>query len=131
MIKHYKEPLSVTKQYTIQYTANGFFWLIYSICNLIPIIPAKIVGALFLILASICLFIILFAKKEPDDEMSSAHIAKAQSTSLEILICLIMFAGILSFYKPFSFNKTYGFFIAFAQLFSGLLFRSYEREGDY
>lgn len=128
-MKNTKEPLSVTKRYTIRYTINGVFWLLYSVFSLVPLKPIQFIGALFLILASVCSFITLFAKQEPDDEMSYEHIWAAKSITLEILLCTLMLVGIFSMFISFPFSKAYGFFVALSQILPGLLFSKYEKEG--
>lgn len=129
MYKQTKKPLSVTKRYTIRYTINGIFWLLYSVLNLISLKPVRIIGTIFLFLAAICSFITIFAKQEPDDEMSYEHILAAKSISLEILLCSLMLAGIFSMFISFPFSKAYGFFVAGSQILPGLLFPKYEKEG--
>ena len=124
-----KEPISVTKKYTIQYIINGCLWLLYSISNLIPYKPFRFAGAILLFASSVCYFYIIFAKQESDDEMSIQHIWAAKSFSLEILICSIMIVGIISGLTTFSFYKAYGFFVAASQILSGLLFLKFEKEG--
>lgn len=129
MTKRTKEPLSVTKRYTIRYIMDGIFWLLYSIMNLTTIKPLQIIGALFLVLASICTFITLVARQEDDDEMSIEHIWAAKSISLQVLLCSLMLVGIVSMFLSFEFNKAYGFFVAGSQILPGLLFLKYEKEG--
>lgn len=128
-LRNNKEPLSVTQRYTIRYTINGIFWLLFSILNLTHYKPLQILGGIFLMLASVCTFITIFAKQEPDDEMSYEHIWVAKSISLEIIFCAMMLIGILSMFVSFPFNKAYGFFIAGSQILSGLLFLKYEKGG--
>lgn len=129
MNKSNKEPMSVTKRYTIRYIINGISWLLYSIMNLMTYKPLRVIGAVFLVLASICTFITIFAKQEPDDEMSYEHIWAAKSISLEIILCSLMLVGIISMFLPFQFSIAYGFFVAASQILPGLLFLKYEKEG--
>lgn len=129
MNKPNKEPMSVTKRYTIRYIINGISWLLYSIMNLMTYKPLRVIGAVFLVLASICTFITIFAKQEPDDEMSYEHIWAAKSISLEIILCSLMLVGIISMFLPFQFCNAYSFFVAASQILPGLLFLKYEKEG--
>ncbi len=68
-------------------------------------------------------------KHESDDEMSIQHINLAKSLCLDILICSIMVAGIVSSFVSIPFYQTYGFLIAASLIISGLLFLKYEKEG--
>jgi nitrate reductase NapE component len=128
-MKKIKEPLSVTKRYTIRYTITGIFWLLYSVFNLMPARPLQIISALFLFSAAFCSFFTLFAKQEPDDEMSYEHIWIAKSISHEILLCALIIVGIFSMFMSFPFSKAYGFFVALSQILPGLLFAICEKEG--
>lgn len=124
-----KEPLSVTRQYTIQYVGNGTAWLIYSISNLIPFISFQLISSVFLMISSVGVLYTLFVKKEPKDEMSIRHIQDAKSLSLDLILCSLVIVGIISSFYSFSFYKAFGFFVAASQILSGLLFLINEKEG--
>lgn len=124
-----KETLSITQNYTIRYVINGVLWLLYSISNLITFKPVRIIGTVLLFISAFCSFYTLFAEQEADDEMSIQHIWAAKSMSLEILLCSMMIAGIISGFISFPFYKVYGFFVAASQILPGLLFLKYEKEG--
>ncbi len=124
-----KHTLSVTQKYTLRYIINGCLWLLYSIFNLIPSKPIEILGAVLLLISTVCSFYVVLGKQESDDEMSIQHINLAKSLCLDILICSIMVAGIVSSFVSIPFYKTYGFLIAVSHIISGLLFLKYEKEG--
>ncbi len=124
-----KHTLSVTQKYTLRYIINGCLWLLYSIFNLIPSKPIEILGTVLLLISTVCSFYVVFGKQESDDEMSIQHINLAKSLCLDILICSIMVAGIVSSFVSIPFYKTYGFLIAASLIISGLLFLKYEKEG--
>ena len=124
-----KHTLSVTQKYTIRYIINGCLWLLYSILNLIPFKPIKTLGTVLLLISTVCSFYALLGRQESDDEMSIQHINLAKSMCLDILICSIMTAGIVSGFVSFPFYKIYGFFVGASQIISGLLFLKYEKEG--
>lgn len=124
-----KETLSVTQKYTIRYIINGCLWLLYSISNLVPFKPIRIIGSVLLFVSAICSFYTLLVRQESDDEMSIQHIWAAKSMSLEILLCSMMTVGIISGFISFPFYKAYGFFVAASQILPGLLFLKYEKEG--
>lgn len=124
-----KHTLSVTQKYTLRYIINGCLWLLYSIFNLIPSKPIEILGTVLLLISTVCSLYVVLGKQEADDEMSIKHINLAKSMCLDILICSIMVAGIVSCFVSIPFYKTYGFLIAASHIISGLLFLKYEKEG--
>lgn len=124
-----KHTLSVTQKYTLRYIINGCLWLIYSFFNLIPSKPIEILGTVLLLISTVCSFYVVLGKQESDDEMSIQHINLAKSLCLDILICSIMVAGIVSNFVSIPFYQTYGFLIAASHIISGLLFLKYEKEG--
>jgi uncharacterized membrane protein len=128
-MKKAKEPMSITKQYSIRYFFNGLAWLLFSIFNLSENQIVNFIGSMFMLLAAICTFITLLPNRESDDEMSLKHIRLAKSISLDLTVLFLMAVGVCSLFPQNSINYKYiyGFIISVSQIISGVLFHMFEK----
>ncbi len=123
--------LPLAKQYTIRFTLNGIFWLLFAIFNLPDNRVLNRISSFFLLFAALCMLVTFFPNRETTDEMSMNHITKAMSLSLDITVILLMGIGVIGSITDQAINyfHAYGFVIAASQIISGLLFHKLEK-GD-
>jgi hypothetical protein len=128
-MKKAKEPMSITKQYSIRYFFNGLAWLLFSIFNLSENKIANIIGSMFMLLAAICTLITLLPNRESDDEMSLKHISIAKSAALDLTVVILMTVGVCSLFphNNINYRYVYGFIVSVSQIIAGLLFHLLEK----
>ncbi len=134
MSKKNKEPMSLSKKYSIRYTLDGAIWLLYAVLNLVP--GGKLLNifcAMILFIAVICSCVSLLAKADPEDEMSEHNMRRAKAMTLDIFISVFLIFGIITLLMggySMDIRKLYPFVVGVVQLLTGILFVLFERAGD-
>ena len=124
--------ISIMKQNVYSNIINGVAWCLYGFVNMFENVPCQILSGVFIVIALFTTSMVLFGKREDDDEMSIRHKEQAESATFRLIMMAVCLVGVLGIFRhdlSLNFYLAYPFVIGAAEFHTGILFAYYEKVG--